>query len=152
MIQSSLFLDKSERTFFLRFNRLLSFMMENGKVFIKIMGFKIPFLTPNQRIYIPKKLIYLNKGYSFLRQWRLKKIALEVSFSDPMMNGITYGIMKAVEAIKGEQRVEININFLGKNRLKAEFVISYWEFIRNLVSFLFPLLIEMRRGFKKGGK
>ncbi len=152
MIQSSISLAKKERIFFIGFSKFLSLLVDNEKVYIRIMGIKIPFPFKRRRIYIPKKLVYIKKGYSFLRKWKVKEIEADISFSDPMINGIAYGMMSAIDTIKIDQRVKVNINFFGKNRLKAEFLISNWEFMKNLISFFIPLLIEMRRGHRKGGR
>ena len=149
MIQFSFFIDRKKRIFLIRFQRFLYLMMEKGKLYIRIMGFKIPFPYSRKKIYLPRKLVYLKKGYLFLRKWRLKKIDADLSFSDPMVNGIAYGMMRAIETVKRDQRVKVDINFLGINRLKAEFVISSWTFIKQLKNFFFPLLCEMRRGLKK---
>lgn len=151
MIKSSLFLDKKEKSLSIYPNRLFAIVVEKWKVYIKIMGLKMPFSITRERIYIPKKFIYLKKGYSFLRKWRIKQIEADLSLSDPMVNGVLYGTMRAIETLRMDQRFNVNINFLGINRLKADFLISYWEFIKHLISFFFPLFIDMKRGLKKGG-
>jgi hypothetical protein len=89
--------------------------------------------------------VYLKELFSFLTKWRLKKIEGTLSLPDPMMNGVIYGWVSALEARKGGRKINVSINFLGENRISGEAVLSPGVFSNYLKRWIF-LLLKERRG------
>lgn len=149
MIQFSFYLDSGNSKLLIRFNRFLSFLRDRGKIYIRVFGIDIPILLKIKDFIIPLKIKYMKRWYLFIRQLKVKRIDANISFNDPMLNGIAYGIVSALDALGRDHRLNININFLGSNRYSGDFLISYKAFFKQLFKLIFPLLSEMRRGSRK---
>jgi hypothetical protein len=152
MIQVSFLLSHLHKNFSIRFNKFLSFILEKGGSYLRILGLNIPITFKKKRFRLPLQKSFLKNLYLFIRQWKLKRIEAKISFPDPMVNGVAYGMLKVIETIKREPRVNVEINFLGINQLRGDFIISILRFFQYSRKLFFPLLKEMRRGFKKGGR
>jgi len=73
---------------------------EEGKVLTKILGFPIPIRFRQRRVHFPLRWIYVKEAFSLLRKWRLKRAEVTFSFPDPMVNGLLYGLISALETGK----------------------------------------------------
>ena len=157
MIPISLSWDSRKRSFLLKWNGFVSSGWENGKILIKILGVTIPLPLKKKRVKLPKKLpvrwIYLKGIFSFLSKWKLKKVEGTLSFPDPMINGMLYGWMSAMETARVDREIHVTVNFLGENWCGGEVTLSLKKLFRHLRSWIFPLIREMRgRKPQKGGE
>lgn len=157
MIPISLSWDSRKRSFLLKWNGFVSSGRENGKILIKILGVPIPLPLKKKRVQLPKKLpvrwIYLKGIFSFLAKWKLKKVEGTLSFPDPMINGMLYGWMSAMETARVDRKIHVTVNFLGENWCRGEVIVSLKILFHHLRSWIFPLIREMRgRKPRKGGE
>jgi len=153
MIPFSLFWDTQKRSIWLKWNGFFSLVWEKGKVSTKILGFPIPFSLRRKRVHFPMRWVYLKEVSSFLTKWRLKKVEGALSLPDPMMNGLLYGWISALNTRKGGKKVHITINFLGENRFSGEAVFPLKAFFHHLKRWVFLLLGERKiRRVRRGGE
>jgi hypothetical protein len=145
MIPFSLSWDTQKKLISLKWDGFLSLRWEKGKVLMKVLGFLIPFGLRQKSIHFPMRWVYLKELFSFLTKWRLKKIEGTLSLPDPMMNGVIYGWVSALEARKGGRKINVSINFLGENRISGEAVLFPGVFSNYLKRWIF-LLLKERRG------
>jgi hypothetical protein len=96
--------------------------------------------------------IYL-KGIFPSFKMKLKKVEGTFSFPDPMVNGVLYGWMGAIQAGRADRKNRVTVNFLGENWCEGEVTLSLKIFFQYLRSWIF-FLIRERRGRKgrKGGE
>jgi hypothetical protein len=157
MIPISLSWDSRRRSFLLKWNGFVSSGWEKGKILVKILGVPISILLKKKRIPLPGKLplrwIYLKGFFSFLAKWKLKKVEGTLSFPDPMINGMLYGWMSAMETARADREIHVTVNFLGENWCRGEVIVSLKILFHHLRSWIFPLIREMRgRKPRKGGE
>jgi hypothetical protein len=145
MIPVSFSWDTKKRSISLRWDGFFSFGWENGKVLTKLLGFPIRFGFKRQKIRSPMRWVYLKEGFSFLSKWKLKKVEGTFSFSDPMVNGLLYGWVSAIETGKVDRTINVTINFLGENRCSGEAIISLKTLLHHLRKWFFFRLREVRR-------
>ncbi len=145
MIPFSLSWDTQKRLISFKWNGFLSLVWEKGKVLTKILGFPIPFRLRQKKIHFPIRWVYLKEAFSFLTKWRLKKVEGTFSLPDPMMNGLLYGWISALEIVKAGRKIHVTINFLGENRFSGEAVLSLKAFSHHLRRWVF-LLLQKRKG------
>jgi len=145
MIPVSFSWDTKKRSISLRWDGFFSLGWENGKVLTKILGFPIRFGFKPPKIRSPMRWVYLKEGFSFLPKWKLKKVEGTFSFSDPMVNGLLYGWVSAIETGKVDRTINVTINFLGENRCSGEAIISLKTLLHHLRKWFFFRLREVRR-------
>ncbi len=156
MIPISLYWDTRRKSALLRWNGFVSSGWENGKMRIKILGIPIPLPMKKEKIQLhgqpPIRWRYLKGFFSFLTEWKMKRVEETISLPDPMLNGILYGWMSAVQTERAEQKIHITVNFLGENWCRGEVTLSLKILFHHLRSWIFPLILEMRgRKPRKGG-
>jgi hypothetical protein len=100
MIPVSFSWDTREKLVGLKWNGFFSLGWEDGKILTKILGFSIPFRLRRKKTRFPIKWIYFKGALSFLTKWKFKKVEGTLSFTDPMINGLLYGWISAIEAVK----------------------------------------------------
>ncbi len=157
MIPISLSWDSRRRSVLLKWNGFVSSGWEKGKMLVKILGVPISIPFKKKRIPLPGKLplrwIYLKGIFSFLAKWKLKKVEGTLSFPDPMLNGMLYGWLSAMETARTDRKIYVAVNFLGENWCRGEVTLSLKKFFHHLRSWIFPLIREMRgRKPQKGGE
>ena len=158
MIPISLSWDSEKRLVALKWNGLFSSGLKNGKVFINILGIPLPLrfkkIRPKPpKVYFPIRWMDVKGAFSFLREWRLKKVEGTFSFPDPMVNGILYGWMSAVQTVKADQKINVSINFLGETWCRGEVSLSLKALFYHLWKWILPLFREIwGRRSRKGGK
>jgi len=157
MIPISLSWDSRRRSILLKWNGFVSSGWEKGKMLVKILGVPISIPLKKKRIPLPGKLplrwIYLKGIFSFLAKWKLKKVEGTLSFPDPMINGMLYGWMSAMETARVDPKIHVTVNFLGENWCRGEVIVSFKILFHHLRSWIFPLIREMRgRKPRKGGE
>jgi hypothetical protein len=153
MIPISFSWDTQRRLILLKWNGFLSLRWERGKASTKVLGLSIPINFRKRKALLPLRWVYLKGVFSFLTKWELKKVEANLSFSDPMVNGLLYGWVKAIETVKGNRKINVTINFLGENGCRGESVISPPILFHHLRKWILPLLWEMRgRRPQKGGE
>ncbi|NWF94335.1 MAG: hypothetical protein HXY46_15675 [Syntrophaceae bacterium] len=118
----------------------------------KILGLAIPLPSLRGKKGLSFRWVYIKEVLSFLRKWRVKKAEVAVSFSDPMANGLLYGLISALEDGKRDRKIQIDINFLGKNRFSGEAIISPGVFFQHLKRWILLLLREKKGRGQKGGE
>jgi len=156
MIPISLSWDTRKRSLFLKWNGFISSRWKAGKLSTKILGLSIPLPLKKKRILLPGQLpirwFYLKGFFSFLTKWKLKKLEGTLSFQDPMVNGVLYGWMSAIQTGRADRKNHVTINFLGENWCRGEMTLSLRIFFQYLKRWIFPLIREMRgRQPRKGG-
>ena len=104
MIPFSLSWDTQKRSILLKWDGFLSLGWEKGKVLMKILRISDSLQPQKERIHFPMRWVYLKEAFSFLKKWRLKKMEGTFSLPDPMMNGLLYGWMSALETGKTDER------------------------------------------------
>ena len=144
MIPFSFLWDKKKRLILLKSDGFFSFRREDEKGLVKILGFPVQFGVRRKKVHLPMRWVYLKEGFSFLSKWKLKKIDGTFSFSDPMVNGVLYGWMSAIQTEKVSRKLNVSINFLGENRLSGKAVLPLKPFLRHLKRWVFLLLREKR--------
>jgi hypothetical protein len=157
MIPVSLFWDTQKRSVLFRWNGFVSSGVESGKILAKILGVPIPLPLKKKKIRLPSQLpirwIYLKGIFSFLTKWKLKKVEATLSFQDPMVNGILYGWMSAIQSGRADRKINVTVNFLGENGCRGEATLFLKILFHHLRSWIFPLIREMRgRKPRKGGE
>lgn len=145
MIPISFSWDTQKRLILLEWNGFFSLRLERGKRSIKVLGLPVPTRFRKRKARLPLRWVYLKGAFSFLAEWKLKKVGANVSFSDPMVNGLLYGWVKAIETVKGNGKINVAINFLGENGCVGEFIIFPKTLFFHLRKWIFSLLWEMRR-------
>jgi hypothetical protein len=157
MIPVSLWWDTQKRSVLLRWNGFVSSGVESGKISAKILGVPIPLPLKKKKIrlsnQLPIRWIYLKGIFSFLTKWKFKKVEGTLSFPDPMVNGILYGWISAIQTGRADRKINVTVNFLGENWCRGEVTLSLKILFNHLRSWIFPLVREMRgRKPRKGGE
>jgi hypothetical protein len=157
MIPISLCWDTWKRSVLLKWNSFVSSGWENGKISTKILGLPIPLSFKRKKIQFPSqppiRWVYMKGIFSFLAKWKAKKVEGTLSLSDPMVNGVLYGWMSAIQTLRADHRVHVTVNFLGKNGCKGEVTLSLRVLFYHLRSWILPLICEMRgKKSRKGGE
>jgi hypothetical protein len=157
MIPISLNWDTQKKSVLLRWDGFVSSGWEGGKMVMKILGMSIPLPLKKKKVRLlsgfPIRWIYLKGFLSFVTKWKIKKVEGTLSFPDPMINGILYGWMSAIQTGKEEQKFHMTVNFLGENWCRGEATLSLKIFFRHLRNWISPLIREMRgRKVGKGGE
>ena len=157
MIPISLCWDTQKRSVLLKWNGFVSSGWENGKISTKIFGLPVPLPLQKRKVELPSKLpirwVYLKGIFSFLTKWKVKKVEGTLSFPDPMINGILYGWMSAIQTGRVNQKAHVTVNFLGENGCRGEVSLSLKILFHHLRSWIFPLSREMRgKRPRKGGE
>jgi hypothetical protein len=156
MIPISLCWDSRKRSVFVKWDGFISSGWQDGRTLTKILGLPIPLPLRKKRVSLRGKLsirwVDLKGVLSLLPKWKLKKVEGTFSFPDPMVNGVLYGWMSAIQGEKADRKNYPTVSFLGENWCRGEMTLSLKIFVRYLRSFVFPLILE-RRGRKprKGG-
>ncbi len=145
MVPVSLFWETQKGMLSLKWNGFLSLVWEKRRVFTRILGFPIPFRFRKKSVSLSMRWIYIKEVFSFLRKWKLKRVEGTLSFSDPMVNGLLYGLVNALETGREDRKIYLIINFLGENRLSGEATISPKTFFHHLKRWVFLLLQEKGR-------
>jgi hypothetical protein len=149
MIPVSLSWDTQKKSIMLKWNGFISSKWENGKTLTKILGIPIPSRFRKKEVYIPRQRVYVKGIFSFLTKWRVKKMEGTFSFPDPMVNGILYGWLSAIDSARVNRKINISINFFGKNWCRGEVVVSLKIVFHHFRKWILPLLMEMRRSRPK---
>jgi hypothetical protein len=157
MIPIALKWNTRTRSVLLKWNGFISSEWEKGRMMAKILGLSILLPLKDKRIQLPSRFpvrwIYVKGIVSFLTKWKAKKVEGTLSFPDPMLNGILYGWMSALQTERAERKIHITVNFLGENWCRGEVTLSLKILFHHLRSWIFPLILEMReRKPRKGGK
>jgi hypothetical protein len=157
MIPISFRCDVRKRSASLNVDGFISAEWESGKMTTKILGMPIPLFLKKEKTQFfgvpPPRWSYLKGVFSFLTQWKVKKVEGTFSLPDPMMNGILYGWMSALQTTRPDRKMTVTINFLGENWLKGEFGVSLKTLFRHFRSWIYPLVRETKeRSAFKGGK
>jgi len=157
MIPVSFCWNAQKRLVLLKWNGFISSQWRDGKISAKILGCSIPIPIKKKDIQplsqLPIRWVYLKGIFSFLTKWKLKKLEGNVSFPDPMVNGILYGWASAIQAGGKNQKIHVAINFLGENWWRGEVTISLKILFHHFRNWVFPLVHEMRRKKpRKGGE
>jgi len=157
MIPISLKWDTRKRSVLLKWNGFISSGWEKGRMMAKILGLSFPLPLREKGVQLPSRFpvrwVYVKRIFSFLTKWKVKKVEGTLSFPDPMLNGILYGWMSAVQRERVERKIHITVNFLGENWCRGEVTLSLKILFHHLRSWIFPLILEIRgRKPRKGGK
>jgi hypothetical protein len=141
----------------LKWDGLISSGWENGKNSTKILGLPIPLPLGKKRVPFPHPLpirwLYLKGIFSFLTKWKVKRVEGTLSLPDPMLNGVLYGWMSAIQTRRADQKIHVTVNFLGENWCRGEMTLSLKILFHHLRKWIYPLVREMRRKRpKKGGE
>ncbi len=147
MIPVSFVWDTRKRSFYIKWNGFFSLGWEKGRVLKKTFGLAIPLPFPagSGRIHFPTmRWAYLKETFSFLKEWKLKKMGGSLSFPDPMVNGLLYGWLSAIKTEKVGQKVNMSINFVGENWCSGEATISGKTLLGHLKRWILPLLRKTR--------
>jgi hypothetical protein len=145
MIPFLLSWDTQKKSISFKWDGFLSLSRARGKVLTRIIGIPIPSGFRQKKIHFPMRWVFLKETLSFLKKWRLKKIEGTLSFPDPMMNGVLYGWLSALETSMGSRKINVSINFLGENRFSGEAVVSPKAFFNYFKNCVFLLFRERRR-------
>lgn len=157
MIPISLCWDTRKRSVLLKWNGFVSSGWQDGKIRMKVLGLPIPIPMKRKGIQLfgklPIRWVYLKGIFSFLPKWKLRKVEGTVSFPDPMVNGVLYGWMSAIQTERAGRKNRVTVNFLGENWCRGEMTLSPKIFFHYLRTWIFPLIREMReRKAQKGGE
>jgi hypothetical protein len=144
MIPISFSWETREKAILLKWDGFFSLSWKEGKVSAKLIGVPIPLRLRKKRIHFPLRWGYAKELLSLLRKWRLKKIEGTLSLPDPMMNGVFYGWLSALETGKKGRKVRLSVNFLGENWFSGEAVLSPKVIFSRLKSWVFLFLRERR--------
>ena len=155
MIPISLCWDTQKRLVLLKWDGFISSGWEDGKSSTKIFGLPIPLPLEKTRVPFPHPLpirwVYLKGVLSFLTKWKVKKMEGTLSLPDPMLNGVLYGWMSAIQTVRADQKIGVTINFLGENGWKGEATLSLKTLFHHLRKWIFPLIREMRGKKRREG-
>ena len=165
MIPVSFIWDTRKKSVYIKWNGFFSFGWKKGKVLKKMLGLSIP-IPPSAasgKVGSPRmRWVYFKEAFSFLKEWKLKKVEGSLSFPDPMVNGLLYGWLSALETgrvsrkihsstprpkgwgLGAVERVNLTINFLGENWFSGEATISPKNLFAHLRGWIFSLLREMK--------
>ena len=157
MIPISFCWETRRRSVLLKWNGFISSGWEDGKILVKILGLSLPIPLKRKGVQLsgqlPIRWIYLKEILSFLSKWKLKKVEGTLSFPDPMVNGVLYGWMSAIQAGRADRKNRMTVNFLGDNWCGGEMTLSLKIFFQYLRNWVFPLIREMKgREPRKGGE
>ena len=155
MIPVSLIWDTRKGSMALQWNGFFFLGWENGRVTKRLLGIPVPFgfRRKRKKSDVSKARWADMKGaLAFLKKWELKKVEGTLSFPDPMVNGIAYGWLSAIEAERIGRKVNLTINFLGENWCAGEAAVSPKILFYHLGRWFFSLL-RGRKGRRpqKGG-
>ncbi len=145
MIPVSFVWDSRERSLYIKWNGFFSLGWKKGRVLKKTFGltFPAPFPSASEKIHFPTlRWTYLKEAFSFLKEWKFKKMEGSLSFPDPMVNGLLYGWLCALEKEKVDRNINLTINFLGENWCSGEATISAKTLFGHLKRWILPLLRE----------
>jgi hypothetical protein len=146
MIPISFVWDTRKRSVYIKWNGFFSLGWEKGKVLKKMFGLTIPIpvSTASGKIRSPNmRWVYLKEALSFLKEWELGKVEGSLSFPDPMINGLLYGWLSAIETEKVGQKINMSINFVGENWCSGEATVPPKALFYRLRKWIFPLLKEI---------
>jgi hypothetical protein len=153
MIPFSFLWDTQKRSILLKWNGFLSLGSKRGNVLMRIFGFPFPLNPSGKKIRFRMRRIYLKEALSFLKEWRLKKMEGTISLPDPMINGVLYGWISALETGGTGEKIHVTINFIGQNRFSGEAILPLKAFIYHVKRWVFLLFREKRRRRpNRGGK
>jgi len=148
MIPISFWCDARKKSACLRVDGILSAEWEKGKGKAKILFISVPVplrIQKNKLFGIPPvRWKYLKGFFSFLKEWKMKKVEGTFSLPDPMMNGILYGWMSTLQTRGPDRKIDLTVNFLGENWVKGEFRIPIRTILNHFGSWMYPLIREMR--------
>ena len=145
MIPFSFHWDTQKRSILLKWDGFFSLGWERGNALMRIFGFSIPLNPRKKEIRFPMRSIYLKEAFSFLKEWRLKKMEGTFSLPDPMMNGLLCGLIGVFESGKTGRKSQISINFMGENRFSGEAILPLKAFIGHLKIWVLLFFRENRR-------
>jgi hypothetical protein len=145
MIPISLSWDTQKISIILKWNGFVSLKLKSGKTLTKILGIPIPSRFKKRGVHIPMQWVYIKGVFSFLTQWRIKKVEGTFSFQDPMVNGIIYGWLSAIDSGRADRKINLSANFLGENWCRGEVVVSPKTVFHHFRRWILPLFMEMRR-------
>jgi hypothetical protein len=155
MIPVSLCWDTQKRSVLFKWDGLISFGWVDGKTSAKILGYSIFIPLEKKKIRLPSRppirWVYLKGFFSFITKWRPRKVEGALSFPDPMVNGILYGWVSALQTGKANRKIHVDVNFLGENWWRGEVVVSLKTVFHHFRSWIFPLIREIQ-GEKKHKK
>jgi hypothetical protein len=152
MIPVSFIWDTRKRSVYIKWNGFFSLGWEKGRVLKKTFGLTlpIPLSGASGKIHSPSmRWIYLKGAFSFLKGWKLKKVQGSLSFPDPMVNGLLYGCLSALEKEKVDRNINLTINFVGENWCSGEATISAKTLFGHLKGWILPLVRETRGAAQK---
>jgi hypothetical protein len=157
MIPISFWWNSRDRSASIKLDGLVSSEWKSGRMTTKILGIPIFFSLTKKTIRFsripPIRWIYLRGFFSFLSKGKLKKLEGTLSFSDPMVNGVVYGWMSAVQAGKPDRKIAVTVNFSGENWLRGKFTVSLKTLIHHFKSWMYPLIREVRgKKVSQGGE
>jgi hypothetical protein len=158
MIPISFWWNARKKSASLKVDGFVSAEWENGKLTIKILRMPVPLsLTKEKGRFSglpPLRWLYLKGVFSFLTEWKMKKVEGTLSFPDPMTNGVVYGWMTAARtAWDRDGKIDVTVNFSGENRLEGEFTVSLTTLVQHFRSWIYPLIREMRsKKVSQGGE
>ncbi len=152
MIPVSFVWDSRERSLYIKWNGFFSLGWEKGRVLKKTFGLTIPapFPSASEKIHFRTlRWTYLKEAFSFLKEWKFKKVEGSLSFPDPMVNGLLYGWLCALEKEKVDRNINLTINFLGENWCSGEATISVKALFGHLKRWILPLFREVGAAAQK---
>jgi hypothetical protein len=152
MIPISLSWDTQKRSILLKWDGFFSFGWERGKVSKKVFGFSAPFAFEKRAISSRMRWNYLKRVFPLLTKWKLKKVEGTFSFPDPAINGFIYGVVSAIQTGKGDEKIDVTINFLGENRCRGEVILPPKALFPLLRRETLSLLWETKGKGRKGGE
>jgi hypothetical protein len=148
MISISFGFDARKKSTWLKVDGFVSAEWEKGKAKAKVLKISLPFPLKKQKSklfgILPVKLKYLKGIFSFLKESKMKKVEGTLSLPDPMINGVLYGWMSALQTRGPDRKINLTVNFSGENWLKGELTISLRTVWRHFRSWMYPLIREMR--------
>ncbi len=124
MIPFSFYWDTQRQWIGLKWDGLFSIYRERGGNFVKIFGLRFPLPVKERKIRFQMQFLSLKDIYSFISKLRIRKADVGISYPDPVINGILYGLAGALKMDEGRGRVNLRINFLGKNWFRGEITLS----------------------------
>jgi hypothetical protein len=158
MIPISFWWNGRKRSASLKLDGFVSSEWESGKWKTKVLRIPLPLSLMKEKTGFsglpPFRWLYLKGIFSFLTEWKMKRVEGTLSFQNPMVNGMLYAWMSAARSVLDKDgKVEVTVNFLGENRLEGEFTISLKTLVHHFGSWIYPLIREMRgkRAVKGGG-
>ncbi|MFY9269047.1 MAG: hypothetical protein WAO55_04775 [Candidatus Manganitrophaceae bacterium] len=86
-------------------------------------------LLSNSTLIIDLVGRFLRYLLDLLRAFSISHLRLDLSFDDPMINGLCYGAFQGVRERMLKKRVDLSANFCGENRLVGKVVFSLYRLI-----------------------